>query len=75
MAKKARIAISMTETEHATPIAMPRLMPGSGDSVSSGIYGVDDELEGDMVGAGLAVDAIVPKNTWLLTCIRVFDGS
>jgi hypothetical protein len=34
MAKKASMATRMIETEHATPIAMPRLMPGSGDSVS-----------------------------------------
>jgi len=62
MAKKARIAMRMTETEHATPMAMPRLMPGSARSVCRAVSSrVNDGRDGGRVDDELWSVAIVSR--------------
>lgn len=50
-----------TDTEHATPIAMPRLIPGSVDSVSRDLFAsVENECVDWKIGDGFGSVTIVP---------------
>jgi len=64
MAKKARMAITTTDTEHATPMAIPRLIPGRAKSVSRAVSAsvVVVRFEGLIVGDGANV-AMVARFT------------
>jgi hypothetical protein len=60
MAKKARMAITTTDTEHATPMAMPRLMPGRAKSDSRAVSAsVVVRFEAGIVGDGANVAIVV----------------
>jgi hypothetical protein len=60
MAKKARIAMTTTDTEHATPIAIPRLMPGRAKSVSRAVSAsVVVKFKAGIVGDGANVARVL----------------
>jgi hypothetical protein len=54
--------MSTIETENATPMAMPRLMPGSDESSSSDIAVFVKETEVDIVGDELV--SVVQLAPW-----------
>jgi hypothetical protein len=51
--------MSTIETENATPMAMPRLMPGSVESSSSDIAVFVKETEVDIVGDELGLVSVI----------------